>query len=256
MARGKASADASELEKLEWPYDWPPPWRSERLLGHEAAEQTLLAAFGTGRLHHAWLLAGPRGIGKATLAWRFARFLLAGQAQGGLFGDGPEKEKLVALAGQRKLPNMKFYPPQPRAQILDIIRCFDVAVVPLRKLELCLGTLPSKMFEAMGAGVPVVASVLGEAQAIVNEAGGGICVPPEDPQAIADAILQLYNDPALRAGMGRSGRQYVMRSYNRAHIARNYEQLLQKATELPSADFSRFVNLQSVESRPECPQAD
>ena len=39
MARGKASVDASELEKLEWPYDWPPPWRNERLLGHEAAEK-------------------------------------------------------------------------------------------------------------------------------------------------------------------------------------------------------------------------
>lgn len=88
MARGKASVDASELEKLEWPYDWPPPWRSDRLLGHEAAEKTMLAAHESGRLHHAWLMAGPRGIGKATLAWRFARFLLCGQQQGGLFGSG------------------------------------------------------------------------------------------------------------------------------------------------------------------------
>jgi DNA polymerase III subunit delta' len=87
MARGKASVDASELEKLEWPYDWPPPWRAVRLLGHEVAEKTMLAAHGSGRLHHAWLMAGPRGIGKATLAWRFARFLLCGSQQGGLFGS-------------------------------------------------------------------------------------------------------------------------------------------------------------------------
>ncbi len=86
MARGKASVDASELEKLEWPYAWPPPWRAKRLLGHETAEKTMLAAHRSGRLHHAWLLAGPRGIGKATLAWRFARYLLCGQQQGGLFG--------------------------------------------------------------------------------------------------------------------------------------------------------------------------
>lgn len=90
MARGKASVDASELEKLEWPYDWPPPWRSERLLGHETAEKTMLAAHESGRLHHAWLITGPRGIGKATLAWRFARFLLCGQHEAGLFGGGPE----------------------------------------------------------------------------------------------------------------------------------------------------------------------
>ena len=90
MARGKTSADPAELEKLEWPYDWPPPWRNDRLIGHEAAERTLLDAYQSGRLHHAWLITGPRGIGKATLAWRFARFLLAGEQQGGLFGTGPE----------------------------------------------------------------------------------------------------------------------------------------------------------------------
>src|SRR5690349_10571306 len=56
------------------------------LLGHEAGETVLLQAYRSGRLPHAWLLSGPRGIGKATLAFRFARFLLAeGAAAGGLF---------------------------------------------------------------------------------------------------------------------------------------------------------------------------
>src|SRR4029453_5123563 len=103
MARGKTSADAGELEKLEWPHDWPPPWRNDRLLGHQAAEQALLSAQRSGRLHHAWLLAGPRGIGKATLAWRFARFLLAGQAQGGLFGAAPESLEVATDAPGRSL---------------------------------------------------------------------------------------------------------------------------------------------------------
>jgi DNA polymerase III subunit delta' len=111
MARGKTSADASELEKLEWPYDWPPPWRRDRLLGHETAEKTMLAAHQSGRLHHAWLLAGPRGIGKATLAWRFARFLLAGQAQGGLFGasdslDVPADTPGHSLVDARSHPDL------------------------------------------------------------------------------------------------------------------------------------------------------
>jgi DNA polymerase-3 subunit delta' len=60
-------------------------------LGHEKAEATLADAAGSGRLHHAWLLTGPRGIGKATLAHRFSRWLLAGRAEEGdqdnLFGD-------------------------------------------------------------------------------------------------------------------------------------------------------------------------
>jgi len=109
MARGKTSADASELEKLEWPYDWPPPWRRDRLLGHETAEKTMLAAHQSGRLHHAWLLAGPRGIGKATLAWRFARFLLAGQAQGGLFGASDSLD-VPADAPGRSLVDARSHP--------------------------------------------------------------------------------------------------------------------------------------------------
>src|SRR5690606_28544847 len=76
---------------------WPPePRANPRLLGQEEAEARLLAAEASGRLPHAWLLAGPRGIGKATLAFRFARYLLAGGAAGrgeaggaGLFGEAP-----------------------------------------------------------------------------------------------------------------------------------------------------------------------
>jgi DNA polymerase III subunit delta' len=111
MARGKASTDASELEKLEWPHDWPPPWRSGRLLGHESAEKTMLAAHASGRLHHAWLITGPRGIGKATLAWRFARFLLCGEQQGGLFGGGVAENLDVAPdAPGRSLVDARSHP--------------------------------------------------------------------------------------------------------------------------------------------------
>ncbi len=109
MARSKTSADPAELEKLEWPHAWPPPWRNERLIGHELAERTMLAAQQSGRLHHAWLLTGPRGIGKATLAWRFARFLLAGQ-EGGLFGDAPDGLGVAREAPGRSLVDARSHP--------------------------------------------------------------------------------------------------------------------------------------------------
>ncbi|MDJ0825306.1 MAG: DNA polymerase III subunit delta' [Rhodobacter sp.] len=67
----------------------PHPRETARLFGQADAEAEFLDALGAGRLHHAWLITGPRGVGKATLAWRIARFLLAAPAQtGGLF-DGP-----------------------------------------------------------------------------------------------------------------------------------------------------------------------
>jgi len=110
VARGKTPSDPAELEKLEWPYGWPPPWRNDRLIGHEQAERTMLAAQQSGRLHHAWLLTGPRGIGKATLAWRFARFLLAGQDQRVLFGGGPESLDVPADAQGRHLIDARSHP--------------------------------------------------------------------------------------------------------------------------------------------------
>ena len=61
----------------------PEPRANPLLLGHEPAEATLLEAMRAGRMHHAWLITGPDGVGKATLAYRFARRLLAGHAGGG-----------------------------------------------------------------------------------------------------------------------------------------------------------------------------
>jgi len=69
----------------------PHPRETARLFGQDAAEAAFLSAFNAGRLHHGWLLTGPRGVGKATLAWRIARFLLATPetADDGLFGAPP-----------------------------------------------------------------------------------------------------------------------------------------------------------------------
>lgn len=67
----------------------PHPRETARIFGQDAAERAFLDVYGSGRLHHGWLLTGPHGVGKATLAWRIARFLLATPEPGGggLFGD-------------------------------------------------------------------------------------------------------------------------------------------------------------------------
>jgi hypothetical protein len=66
----------------------PHPRETQNLIGQEAAEAAFLSAFNSKRLHHGWLITGPRGVGKATLAWRIARFLLAAPADdSGMFGD-------------------------------------------------------------------------------------------------------------------------------------------------------------------------
>ncbi len=77
-------------ETAETDHEVPAPRANPELIGHPGAEATLLRAFRSGRLPHAWLITGPRGIGKATLAFRFARFLLAGGGAGDLFGGTPD----------------------------------------------------------------------------------------------------------------------------------------------------------------------
>lgn len=74
----------------------PHPRETEHLFGQDAAEAAFLEAFNAGRLHHGWLISGPQGIGKATFAWRAARFLLSQPADddGGLFGAPPPPETL------------------------------------------------------------------------------------------------------------------------------------------------------------------
>lgn len=64
----------------------PHPRHTANLYGQDVAEQAFLESYGAGRLHHAWMITGPRGVGKATLAWRIARFLLANNETSGLFG--------------------------------------------------------------------------------------------------------------------------------------------------------------------------
>ena len=69
----------------------PHPRETRRLVGQDGAVAAFAGAAAAGRLHHGWLITGPRGTGKATLAWRIARFLLAQPAAGGMFAPEPPR---------------------------------------------------------------------------------------------------------------------------------------------------------------------
>lgn len=97
----------------------PEPRTATRLIGHEVAERELLEAWSSGRLHHGWLFTGPRGIGKATLAFRFARFLLAnGQAGGALLAP-------TDLAVDAEHPTSRRISSGGHADLLTIARAWD-----------------------------------------------------------------------------------------------------------------------------------
>lgn len=76
----------------------PHPRETMELFGQSRAEADFLEAYNTSRLHSGWLITGPRGVGKATLAWKIATFLLAEQVGGGMFGDLPPAATSLAVS--------------------------------------------------------------------------------------------------------------------------------------------------------------
>ncbi|WIM13898.1 DNA polymerase III subunit delta' [Enhydrobacter sp.] len=176
MARGKTSTDPAELEKLEWPYDWPPPWRNDRLVGHDAAERAMLAAHRSGHLHHAWLITGPRGIGKATLAWRFARYLLAG-GQGGLFGATSDSLDVATDAPGRALIDARTHP-----DLFHLRRTLDPKADRIRA-EIAVGDV-----RALGEFMHMTPAMGEWRVAIVDPAD-------EMNSAAANAILKILEEP-------------------------------------------------------------
>ena len=96
MSRAPKAKTEEELPRADQAPGAPHPRETLQLFGQDQAEQDFLTAFNSNRLHHGWLLTGPQGIGKATLAWRIARFLLATPpAEGGLFGAPPPATSLA-----------------------------------------------------------------------------------------------------------------------------------------------------------------
>lgn len=137
-----------------------------------------------------------------------------------LVGDGPEKEALVERARSQGLANVHFLDAAPRERMPALLASADIALVPLK--ERLFGAVPSKLYEAMGAGLPVILMTGGEAEDIVNKAEAGIVVPPGDVRAFAAAIRRLVNNPQERQAMGARGRQAAITRFDRETIANDF----------------------------------
>ncbi len=142
-----------------------------------------------------------------------------------LVGEGAEKEDLVASA--RDLANVRFLPNRPKAEMPALLNLAYASVIPLRRLDLFKAALPSKMFESMAASRPIVAAVWGEAADLVEAAGCGLVVEPEDPGALRHAVEKLTADPELARTLGENGRRYVSDHFDRQAIATRFIALLQ-----------------------------
>jgi glycosyltransferase involved in cell wall biosynthesis len=154
------------------------------------------------------------------------RFLVA--------GDGARLDDVRTMAANRGLDNVTFTGLVPRDRLPSLLAASDVMLVTLTASEVFKTVLPSKMFEGMAAGRPVVLAVDGEARDLLERSAGGVAVAPGDAGALAAAIQHLAADPALRASMGRAGRAFVEREFDRRVWAARYLTLLE-AIRTPAA---------------------
>ncbi|MBV8715656.1 MAG: glycosyltransferase family 4 protein [Chloroflexi bacterium] len=143
-----------------------------------------------------------------------------------LVGDGAEREGLLEERQRRALRNVIMRPSIPKAEVPGVYAAADACLVPLRDVPIFETFVPSKLFEVLAAGRPVIGAVRGEARAILQRSGGAVLVEPERGDQLAEAIERLRQDAGLRDQLGRAGREFAQREYDRDTLAARYLDLL------------------------------
>ena len=145
-------------------------------------------------------------------------------------GDGTGRELLQTQAKQKQLKNVQFIPFQPREKLPEVLASADISLVILRR-GIGSASLPSKTFSIMASGRPILVSVDEESETykLIKRADAGLCVPPEDPSKLAEAILTLKQDKALCERLGRNGRDWVEQHHSPQFAAQQFENILLEA---------------------------
>lgn len=166
---------------------------------------------GTHGLAHALgTLLDAAGLLAADPAGHDVRFLL--------IGDGAQRAALKREAERRGLTNLRFLDSVPKAQVARYWSLLDVSLIHLRRSDLFKTVIPSKLFECMAMGLPILHGVEGESAEIVDRHEIGLTFPPEDHRALASRILALRDDPSWRQRLAGNGPP-AARLYDRAALA-------------------------------------
>ena len=143
-----------------------------------------------------------------------------------LLGDGARKGELVAQAQSMGLDNVIFADSVSKDEVVRYWSLLDVSIIHLRKMELFATVIPSKLFECMGMGIPVLHGVAGESAVIVEQAGAGIVFEPDNAAALCDGLIKLAEDRTLYQQCRHQGRM-AAKQYDRSVLALKMLALLQ-----------------------------
>jgi glycosyltransferase involved in cell wall biosynthesis len=144
-----------------------------------------------------------------------------------LLGDGKEKANLQAQAAQMSLDNVHFIPPVPKSSMGEALAAANACIGIIKPVPMYATVYPNKIFDYMAAGRPTVLAMEGVIREVIEQAAGGIPVPPGDPQALADAIRKLASDPQAGRQMGLDARRYLETHFDRAALALKLAELFE-----------------------------
>lgn len=143
-----------------------------------------------------------------------------------LVGDGIKKAELIKEAKASNLNNVTFVEPVPKVQIGDYINASDVCTAVLKKIESFKTVYPNKVFDYMAAAKPIIIGIDGVARKLIEDAGSGIYVEPENAKEFVEAVLKLKENPKLCHEYGQNGLNFVRQNFDRDPLADKYIDIL------------------------------
>lgn len=202
----KNGVDTAELQSRLTGYDWR--------AAHGFQQDDLLFYFGG-------LIGYAQGLDCILLA--AARLKNNDQVKFIIVGDGPDKDRLLQLKSDLGADNVWFFDGVSKREIADVIQAMDVGIIPLKKIDLFLGAIPSKIFEILCLKKPLLLGIEGEAKDIfIRDGKAGLAFEPENAEALEAQIRYLLDHRSLIAQMGGNGSAFVEQHFNRAVIASDF----------------------------------
>lgn len=151
-------------------------------------------------------------------------------------GDGKEKPALIERAHREKLDNCLFVDPMPKKALAQFLsRRANVGLMVLANVPaFYYGTSPNKFFDYLASGLPVLVNYPGWMAEMVTAQGAGVVVPPQDPEAFANALMRMADARAATAEMGSRGRNFARREFLQTTLAHRCVSVMESAAVLQS----------------------
>ena len=144
-----------------------------------------------------------------------------------IVGEGAHKQKIRALAEKKSLTNIRILPGVTKEKVKEFYSITHLSLVTLQKKPLFKTVIPSKIFEIMAMGHPILTTVDGESRRIIEEASSGVFVEPENAAELAATVLNLSKSASLEQ-MGLRGISFVQNNFSRDELANSLLRLFQR----------------------------